>query len=222
MHREWLRTSYSRTRYIPVTTALSFLPGALANALIISAVPFPRSASHTPVSWQAAASHRGVTDHPPGVSHRSLTSISPANTPGSGKSLGSPAVPLACASPAMAIPAAAVAVEDAGIAAVVPVLTSAAPAARPRRTASAPPLDALSVAVAAFTAAWLIAAFALPALSVQSGYRCKTSSEVDDRRPTHLDRVGSGRNTAVLQTRINGNRLYRHRGRDGDWTVVLG
>jgi hypothetical protein len=48
MYGQWLRTSYSRTRYIPVTTALSFLPGTLANALIISAVPFTETgASYT-------------------------------------------------------------------------------------------------------------------------------------------------------------------------------
>jgi hypothetical protein len=55
----------------------------------------------------------------------------------------------------MAIPAGAVAVEDAGIAAVVSVLTSAMLATKWPRTASAPALDALSVAIAAFTAAWL-------------------------------------------------------------------
>lgn len=38
----FLPAAGSRTRYVPVTTALSFLPGTLANALMVSAVPFTR------------------------------------------------------------------------------------------------------------------------------------------------------------------------------------
>jgi hypothetical protein len=53
----------------------------------------------------------------------------------------------------MATPAADAAVEDAGIAAVLAVLISAMLAAKSPRTASAPALEALPVAIAAFTAA---------------------------------------------------------------------
>ena len=89
---------------MPVTTALSFLPGALANDLIVSPVPFTIigavytgesaiGSELSTVKWMAE----------PGVALRKTTAVSPSKAPGFGNNRGSAVTPSRCVSAAAAL-----------------------------------------------------------------------------------------------------------------------
>src|ERR1700677_822425 len=81
-------------RKIAVTTALSFFPGALANALISTPAPLTtigaRYTGELAVGWEGSTV-KWITA--PGVSDCNTMFVSPANRPGLGENVGSAATP---------------------------------------------------------------------------------------------------------------------------------